>query len=48
MIEASEKKAKESICMPGNRTRDNDVLEKKGRGGGGCRGRNKTAYDVLP
>ena len=48
MIEASKKKAKESIWMPLKRMRDkeikifHDVLEMGGRGS------NKMSYDVLP
>ena len=50
MIEASKKKAKESICMPLKRMpykkikTVHDVLEREGGG----RGSNKTSYDVLP
>ena len=50
MIEASKKKAKESICMPLKRMpykkikTVHDVLEREGGG----KGSNKTSYDVLP
>ena len=51
MIEASERKAKESICMSQKQwqvknfhNNFHDVLE---RGGGGVRGTNKTAYDIF-
>ena len=56
MTEASERKAKESICMSQKEwqvknfhNNFHDVLESGGGGGGvgGVRGTNKTAYDIF-